>query len=244
MFVFATHTVLTETDSPHGYLLLHCIRAYLDMIMFENLEVHTSATIFAGQKAVICFGELFTVSFIFFTTQISILFNQEYIAKLSSEDAEFKKNLDFPKYHAQNHVFDCIKAKGVLRNYTTRLFERLHIPLKKAYANHTNFKNVAPQVCKSYAISINFPIILCQILKLERRKVACSIIRSNIYAMRADEASISSEGDDADDDEDTAMSTFGGIYLGAYQKPCSFNDIARVYHRNSAFTQFHAHFRK
>jgi hypothetical protein len=71
MLVFATHTVLTEKDSPHGYLLLRCIRAYLEMIAYENLGVHTSLTIYAGRKAVTRFGNLFTVSFMLFTTDFT-----------------------------------------------------------------------------------------------------------------------------------------------------------------------------
>ena len=53
--------------------------------------------------------------------------------------------------------------------------------------------------------------------------------------MRAAEVSTLGNADDLDD-KDTAMSTFGGIYLGAYQKPCSFDDVAKTYHGNSAFT--------
>jgi len=156
MIIFAVHNVLTEKDSPHGYLLLCCTRAYLDMIMYENLEVQTSATISAGRKAITRFGQLFTVSLllssIYFVYKVQVI--QEYIAIVSSEDPDFSKNLDFPKHHAQAHVFDCIEAKGVLRNYTSRLFEGMHPGLKKSYLYHTNFKNVEPQVCYSETCNI------------------------------------------------------------------------------------------
>ena len=46
---------------------------------------------------------------------------KEYNNKLS--DTGQKENFDFPKLHAQQHVFDDIKAKGVLRNFMTHLFE-------------------------------------------------------------------------------------------------------------------------
>lgn len=39
-----------------------------------------------------------------------------------------------------------IWQKGVTRNYNTKPGEKLNGPLKKLYQNHTNFKNVAPQV--------------------------------------------------------------------------------------------------
>lgn len=36
--------------------------------------------------------------------------------------------------------------KGVTRNYNTKPSEKMNGPLKKFYRNHTNFKDVAPQV--------------------------------------------------------------------------------------------------
>ncbi|KAH9001796.1 hypothetical protein EDB86DRAFT_2747365, partial [Lactarius hatsudake] len=57
------------------------------------------------------------------------------------------KDWNFPKMHALVHSFDDIKAKGATRNYNTKLNEKLHGPLKKAYLRQTNFKDIAPQVC-------------------------------------------------------------------------------------------------
>jgi len=94
------------------------------------------------------------------------------------------------------------------------------------------------------AILDKYFIVLFQILNLERRKVACSIIRSNIDAMRAaEDDTLMCEGDD-DDDDASSKSTFGGIYLGAGRKPCSFDDVAQVYDGKDAFTQFQAQFIK
>jgi hypothetical protein len=63
--------------------------------------------------------------------------------------------------------------------------------------------------------------------------------------MSAADTSTPSEDDDtADDNNHSAQSTFGGIYLGAHKKPCSFDDIARTNQDNDAFTQFHARFTK
>ena len=62
MFIYASHNVLTETESPHGYRLLCCLRAYLDLTMWEALEVHTEETIASGRKAVKRLGKLVTVS--------------------------------------------------------------------------------------------------------------------------------------------------------------------------------------
>jgi hypothetical protein len=62
MFIFISHNVLTEKESPHGYHLLCCLRAYLDLTMWEALEVHTEETIASGRKAVKRFGKLVNVS--------------------------------------------------------------------------------------------------------------------------------------------------------------------------------------
>jgi hypothetical protein len=52
MFIFTSHNVLTESASPLGYRLLVCLRAYLELTMWESLEVHTAETITAGREAV------------------------------------------------------------------------------------------------------------------------------------------------------------------------------------------------
>jgi len=57
------------------------------------------------------------------------------------------KEFNFPKMHAHQHVFDHILDKGATYGYSTKLFERLHGPLKKWYLLRTNFKNIAPQAC-------------------------------------------------------------------------------------------------
>ena len=62
MFIYASHNVLTETESPHGYHLLCCLQAYLDLTMWEALEVHTEETIASRRKAVKRLGNLVTVS--------------------------------------------------------------------------------------------------------------------------------------------------------------------------------------
>jgi hypothetical protein len=52
--------------------------------------------------------------------------------------------------HGHSHVFDHILDKGVTLNYSTKLFERLHGPLKTWYLLKTNFKNIASQVYDIY----------------------------------------------------------------------------------------------
>jgi hypothetical protein len=56
------------------------------------------------------------------------------------------KDWNFPKFHALQHAFDNIEAKGVTRNYNTKPNEKAHGPLRKSYLLRTNFKDFAEQV--------------------------------------------------------------------------------------------------
>lgn len=61
MIIYATHDILTERDSPLGYLLLRCVRLYLEMDMYAALEVHTTDTINEGRHTVEAFTALMGV---------------------------------------------------------------------------------------------------------------------------------------------------------------------------------------
>jgi len=212
MFIFASHNVLTETESPLGYSLLCCLRAYLELTMWEALEVHTEETIASGRAAVKRFGKLVA----------------SHSNKLS--DADVYENYDFPKFHAQDHGFGDIEQKGVLRNYTTRLFERLHGPLKLWYQRRTDFKNVAPQI-----------------LQNEHFSLASSIIRSRIDASKAaSEEELQPDDKDAMDAPPRSPNTytFNNVYLGATQKRCSIDDIENTHGGEPAFHQFRSRFEK
>lgn len=57
------------------------------------------------------------------------------------------KNWGFPKIHILiQHAFDNIEAKGITATYSTKPNEEFHGPIRAAY-EHTNYKNVEPQVC-------------------------------------------------------------------------------------------------
>ncbi|KAG2112071.1 uncharacterized protein F5147DRAFT_771639 [Suillus discolor] len=91
LILYATHGILTEQDSPLGYLLLRC----------------------------------------------------QYITET---DEENEKGWSFLKLHLTMHIFDDIEAKGVTKNYNTKLNEQMHGPLKNSYQHWTNFKNFAEQI--------------------------------------------------------------------------------------------------
>jgi len=61
MFLFASHNVLTEKKSPVGYLILHMLQIYLDLDMWESLEVHTTDTITLDCQAVLQFSAVLMV---------------------------------------------------------------------------------------------------------------------------------------------------------------------------------------
>jgi hypothetical protein len=60
--LFVTHNVITEDTSKDGYLLLQCIRHYLEVDAYAALEVHTEETLAASRKALLKFWSIMTVS--------------------------------------------------------------------------------------------------------------------------------------------------------------------------------------
>lgn len=65
MLPFTTHNVLTKKDSPLGYLMLQCLRSYLNLDMWVSMEVHTTDTIKNGRKELQCFSKLNNVRIAF-----------------------------------------------------------------------------------------------------------------------------------------------------------------------------------
>ncbi|KAG2126460.1 hypothetical protein BD769DRAFT_1652763 [Suillus cothurnatus] len=126
LIVFTAHNVFQRDVDPHVYLLLRCIRSYVELNMYASLEVHTEDTIRDGRNTLSKFAELMDV----------------YTADLS------EKSWNFPKIHLSAHLFDDIEAKGVTRNYNMKPNEKMHGPLKDAYQDRTNFKNFAEQILR------------------------------------------------------------------------------------------------
>ncbi|KAG1853126.1 hypothetical protein F4604DRAFT_1883424 [Suillus subluteus] len=129
MVIHATHAILTEDECPLGYLLLRCIRLFLELDMYAALQVHTTETISAGRHAIQAFST----------------YLQQYIDKSADES---DKNWNFPKLHMSSHIFDNVEAKGATHNYNTKPNEKMHGPLKDSYLLCTNFRDVAPQILR------------------------------------------------------------------------------------------------
>jgi len=62
VLIFASVHVLTERQSPSGFLLLKILRSYLELDMCAELTVHTDGTISSGEEELLRFGELLRVS--------------------------------------------------------------------------------------------------------------------------------------------------------------------------------------
>lgn len=71
---------------------------------------------------------------------------QEYIKEAEKDENIAPKSWEFIKAHLPDHIFEDVVGKGATRNYTTKPNEKLHGPLKNAYRDQTNFKDVATQV--------------------------------------------------------------------------------------------------
>ncbi|KAG1893062.1 uncharacterized protein F5891DRAFT_1131386 [Suillus fuscotomentosus] len=122
-----THNVFHQDQDSEAYLLLRCIRSYVEFNTYASLDIHTEDTIKDGRKAL------------------------ENLTQLMDKYIEDTLDLidklwNFPKKHLSAHLFDDIEAKGVTQNYNTKLNKKMHGPLKDAYQDHTNFKNFAEQL--------------------------------------------------------------------------------------------------
>ncbi|KAJ7860668.1 hypothetical protein B0H14DRAFT_2576448 [Mycena olivaceomarginata] len=106
--------------------------SYLELDVYAGLELHTADTIADGRRQLQKFDQSL----------------KKY--RDACEGTDFAdKNWNFPKAHLHQHLFDDIECKGVTRNYNTKISEPMHRPLRDAYHNQTNFKNVQPQILRS-----------------------------------------------------------------------------------------------
>ncbi|KAI6162422.1 hypothetical protein EDD17DRAFT_1776488 [Pisolithus thermaeus] len=138
--VFACHNILLQNTKKEGYLLLCCLRAYIEFDLYMNSLV-------VGWEVVSTFNVL--------------------MQKYAEKEDNTKKNWNFLKNHTCMHVFDDIEAKGVTCNFNTKPNEKMHGPLKEKYQNHTNFKNVAQQILDVDHLEAVSELIHCRISDYE-----------------------------------------------------------------------------
>ncbi|KAI6018448.1 hypothetical protein BKA83DRAFT_4495953 [Pisolithus microcarpus] len=99
MVVFACHDVLLQNTEKEGYLLLHCLRAYIEIDLYTVLELHTVNLLAAGWEALSTFNVLM----------------QKYAEKTDNT----KKNWNFPKNHTHMHPNE--KMHGPLKEKYQKL---------------------------------------------------------------------------------------------------------------------------
>ncbi|KAL0057411.1 hypothetical protein AAF712_015947 [Marasmius tenuissimus] len=130
---FCALNVMSREVDPNGWLLLRCIHVFRRFNMYTALTQHMKETIRKGQLAAIELSKLI----------------QRYSDAVEVEpwQAEGKRtSWCFPKAQTYKHAFDDIMNKGVARNYTTKINENMHSPLKKSYQLQSNFRDFAPQI--------------------------------------------------------------------------------------------------
>ncbi|KAG1898719.1 uncharacterized protein F5891DRAFT_1129341 [Suillus fuscotomentosus] len=218
MIIYAMHNILTEEASPLGYLLVRCVRLYLEVDMYAAFEVHTTNTISEGRSAV----------------QALAAFMKQYITATEEDDEDW----NLSKLHMIMHLFDDIEAKGVTRNYNTKPNEQMHGPLKDWYQRWTNFKNVTEQILHIDHWLLIADDIRCQIFNLDEYVI--SQHQANNIDKDADE-------DDPDskvltnpirhvfDPLDGSMH----VKFGSREAPQTFGLIENSHKDDIAFSNFH-----
>lgn len=53
--------MIDANEDPEGYMLLQCLRAYLNLNMYAGFNVHTMETIAAGENALKVFADIMKV---------------------------------------------------------------------------------------------------------------------------------------------------------------------------------------
>ncbi|KAH7903322.1 hypothetical protein BJ138DRAFT_1020830, partial [Hygrophoropsis aurantiaca] len=202
--IYAAQHIFDRKKQPVGYHLLRCIASYLQLDMYLSMDVHTETTIRSGELELLVFQRRL----------------EEYI-EVSGD--EYAKNWKFPKNHAGKHSFRDVLAKGAARNFTTRVNEKHHDPIKKTYKLQTNGKEIAGQV-----------------LRIDHETFTGQAIRARIDALDEDHRRrILSESEPEDDEsDDRPFDLEQHHHLGAAQKPISLQDLEAAHHHDRAFKDF------
>ncbi|KAG1761725.1 hypothetical protein EDD22DRAFT_619601 [Suillus occidentalis] len=215
LIVFAAHTVFDRDTDPEAYLLLRCIRSYVEFNMYASLEVHTEDTINNGREAL---------------SKLTGLMD-----KYIEDTAEMsEKSWNFPKKHLSAHLFDDIEAKGVSRNYSTKPNEKMHGPLKDAYQDRTNFKNFAEQILRYNHDSLIAEYIRNKLDHLDSQNLSIS----DDLEDQPDTALQETDNPDDTDIDSTEPTDAQHFSLGSKQAAMSFTLIEAGSLGNPAFERF------
>lgn len=138
---------MTRRASPEGFRILRVICSYLQLDSLIGLDVHTEQTLAMLDAEFLVFDAALKVIISPFIESSLLTRSQDYVeCAMTSTVEDLKTDWNFPKTHLWTHARRDITRKGAARNYSTRPNEKLHGPLKTAYALCSNGKDVAKQV--------------------------------------------------------------------------------------------------
>ncbi|KAI6107526.1 hypothetical protein EDD17DRAFT_1776127 [Pisolithus thermaeus] len=202
---YAALSILMNDISHEGYQLLWMLRSYLELDSLIGLSIHTDRTLELIEKEQVTFEDKL----------------KEYILHVSSGKLaeHLKTDWNFPKVHLWQHAVQDIWKKGVVCNYSTRPNEKMHGPLKDAYQDCSNGKDVASQV-----------------LRVDHHRLAMKLIRTRIDA-EADHAQedYDDSGIDSEDNEDI-LTSFDGHSIQMISSDHTLQQEFQGFHQK--FTQF------
>ncbi|KAG7445548.1 uncharacterized protein BT62DRAFT_896719, partial [Guyanagaster necrorhizus] len=122
--LFAIYSVLSKAANPDTYLLLKVIQSYFELDIYALINIHIKKSIKEERQ------------------KLEVLNVRLKTYSQATDHKGFKTSI----MHAQQYLFDDIIAKGVTKNYNTKVNESRHDPLKEAYQTQTNFKNITEQI--------------------------------------------------------------------------------------------------
>ncbi|KAI6024319.1 hypothetical protein EDC04DRAFT_2606499 [Pisolithus marmoratus] len=201
---YAALNILTTEGSPAGYQLLRMMHSYLQLDSLIGLDVQTEKTIGMIENELIVFRD-------------ELKAYRACVRRL--DETGLKENWNFPKAHLWKHVTRDIQSKGAVRNYSARPNEKMHGPLKDAYQDRSNGKDVAGQI-----------------LRVDHHRLAIKLIQVCIDA--ENERTNLATGDDAGNNEDNGGKFEENTKLSAPQQPTSLSDIETAHKDDRAFDGF------
>ncbi|EPQ50176.1 hypothetical protein GLOTRDRAFT_82536 [Gloeophyllum trabeum ATCC 11539] len=203
--LFAVHNFVDRAESRWIYVFLQCLRSYLELDMWAAFEVHTEETIAACEEEILKYDSLL----------------KKYVKLPKPEGTWNSKNWSFPKNHSRGHMLEDIKAKGVTKNYNTKVSEKMHRPLKQAY------------------LKTNFKIVDEPILQDNHRTRVATVIREDINALDvsppADELELEHEPQKG---KRTTAVEFGHIRLGSAGDIIALEQLEKRAPEDTAYKNF------
>ncbi|KAF9464619.1 hypothetical protein BDZ94DRAFT_1353444 [Collybia nuda] len=230
IFLFAAHDILPKDRDPSGYLLLKCLRSYLNIWMYSNFDLHTEGSIQDGCNELQRFASLMQE---YESIESIDSLHEADPNDMDSGDTDEEvegaktKSWGFPKKHLRQHLFSNIRDKGISRNSGTKVNESMHGPIRYSYLQHSNFKDPATQI-----------------LRADHYLMVANSIRSKINAKDEYLESLLFDPEDSNAIPHSIGSGFDTTeydklrQLGSPLKTCTFSDFEQAHEGKVAFERF------